>query len=586
MSRYRTQGLLAVGLGLAAVACGEPELNTNLRPEGPPDVLAVLTQNPIDLIESAVYCKYVGGVRDPKGPGFVGDPLTGGSIVCPETEAEFTATRLEARVDGAGWGLRVMFDELLDPDRVETLECTDVPDVGQICTGSLADTQPFTLSCGAMNTVVPYSGFYVPNGNNTTFPLGPSLYLTPDADALTFPTGSTCTLDLEDVIVDKEGVAVAEADRSFDIKIADLELLFVDPADGDNTVISPDPVAAGAAAFVFNANLASDEDGAALNPDMFELKDGTGAVIPSLTFVGGYNSASDAIYVFPDTATGIFLPGDYVATMKPGEIEEVNGGTLTVTEAVVTRFSVAFGKTGQTTGTDLSAIAPIRISFNNSIDPASVGPEDIELFQTSPTTTPPNQPIPFTLTVGNSTSPALANAPNNAIIITPTMELALGTYVVRIKAGAEIKDTAATPHVAKFAAPVAITYNVLLKVTRTIPSAPPPPAPQTAVLLSTADFDIIFSGSLKIDSVSAAEFDLIDLTTMMSVPFMMSVATSVSRPAPALPSHENDTVRINPANLMVGRMYKVTLKPGTSLTSANGVTRAFPTATNWTFTAI
>ncbi len=573
MSRYRTQGLLAVGFGLAAAGCEPPVLATDLRPAGPPDVLATLTINPLSGVETSVQCKYVGTARDPKGPGVVF-----GAEICPDEVADFAPDRLEPRIDGVSWGIRVMFDELLNGDLVETLNCTEVPDVGEICEGSFDDTQPVTLRCGADNTEVSYRGYYVPNGNNTTLPLGPSIVIQPNPGELVFATGSTCTVALKpDRIKDKDGESPPAADLSIAAQIADLALIAVDPVDeedpADRATISPDPVAAGAAAFVFNASI----DDTMLDPAAFEISAVGGAALPTTFAADAYNTAglTDAVYVFPNTTTKIFLPGAYSATMKPTRVTEANGGTLMVAAAQTTRFNVAFGKTGQTSGTNLAVNAPIRISFNNTIDPASIGADDLEMF----TTTAGNAPVTFTTAVGNSTSAALNNVPNNAIIITPSAELPLGTHVVRFKAGAEVQDTAATPNKAKFSAPVAITYNVLLQPTHTLPAT-------GGTLPIAGSFDIIWSGSLDTASVGAQEFQLTDLTTMMPVPMTIEMATSVSRPAPSPGSHPNDTIRIKPsANLIAARMYQVKMKAGTQLKSGNGITRTFATATTWNFTA-
>jgi hypothetical protein len=113
MQRYRTQGLLAVGLGILATGCfSEPDLKTGLRPEGPPEVLAVL------LNETPTFCKYVNGVLDEKGPG-----LVQGSIVCPDEQAMFEPVGASP----TGWNMRIMFDELLNGDAVETLEQVSTP---------------------------------------------------------------------------------------------------------------------------------------------------------------------------------------------------------------------------------------------------------------------------------------------------------------------------------------------------------------------------------------------------------------------------------------------------------------------------
>src|SRR6202042_2484260 len=84
--------------------------------------------------------------------------------------------------DPSAWYVRIMFDELLDPN-VETLvpnidPTTMMPD--GTFTGTLANTLPVTLQCtdaaGAMQDV-PYDGYYSPSGNALTNPLGPSLFI-------------------------------------------------------------------------------------------------------------------------------------------------------------------------------------------------------------------------------------------------------------------------------------------------------------------------------------------------------------------------------------------------------------------------
>lgn len=609
MSRYRSQGLLAVGIGLAAVACGEPDLNTNLRPEGPPDLLAVLTQNQIDLdgnpyTETALRCKYVNGKRDPKAPGFVGDPITGGSLVCPENEADFEPATVDPRViDDQPWAIRLMFDELLDADKVETLDCDSET---ERCQGTLSETRPVTLKCG--DTAIRYyedpaddpdlqardryRSFYVPNGNRVTFPLGPSIYISPVPEELVFPTGSQCSITIDPgKVTDKDGIAVPADDLTTNFKIADLQLIFTDPADSSSpATLSPDPVAAGAVAFVFNAPL----DDSAIDPGAFQITDENGDPVDTAFFVAGYNVDGDAIWVYPDTDTGIFLPGLYTVTMKPTTIGEVNGGELTTTEDQTVHFNVAFAKVGQTSGTDLSPTANVRVAFNNAIDPATLdtanGGTDLEFFQTNPPTTPPNMPIPVTISVGDSTGLTSSGIPldvvdGNAIIVDPTNELPIGTYVLRFKAGAELKDTDATAHTAKFTNPLAITYNVLLKSTGTFP--PVAGTPPTAPLLHTDPFKVIFSGSLDFGSITPDDFTLVDNGSMTAVPFTVSMATTNA-------GHANDTVVITPTGgLTTGHTYQLTIKQGAAIKSANGVTRTFGAAstsssnrTTWTITAI
>src|SRR5690348_14644771 len=76
-SRLKTQGALAIaallGTGLLS-ACDDPVANTDLRPEGDPEVLSVLVMNDADsfFLETATFCK----VDDPKRPGLVAAGLS------------------------------------------------------------------------------------------------------------------------------------------------------------------------------------------------------------------------------------------------------------------------------------------------------------------------------------------------------------------------------------------------------------------------------------------------------------------------------------------------------------------------------
>src|SRR3954463_8940188 len=102
----RTHGVVAATLGvLVAGACSDPTQGTDLRPEGPPDVLAVLvaTDAASQLAETATYCR----ADDAKRPGLVGLPDFTTSQICPDdgTDAEMVA---DAYPDG--WYVRVMFD--------------------------------------------------------------------------------------------------------------------------------------------------------------------------------------------------------------------------------------------------------------------------------------------------------------------------------------------------------------------------------------------------------------------------------------------------------------------------------------------
>jgi len=169
------------------------------------------------------------------------------------------------------------------------------------------------------------------------------------------------------------------------------------------------------------------------------------------------------------------------------------------------------------------------------------------------------------------------------------MELPIGTYVLRFKAGAEVKDTDATAHTAHFTNPLAITYNVLLKSTNTVPTSPSGMTP--SMLPPATDFKVVFSGTLDTASVTEADFTLVDTGNMMAVPFTLGAFT-MSVPRAGFAPHPNDTVPIHIPDRTAGHTYQLTIKQGAAIKSANGVTRTFGAAstsasnrTTWTFTA-
>jgi hypothetical protein len=90
MFSYRAQGLLAIGIGaISLAACGTPDLATNLRPDGPPDVLAVMVQVDVSSPnggvpdEYATFCK----TDDDLVPTVVGLPDQSVDFVCSTADA-------------------------------------------------------------------------------------------------------------------------------------------------------------------------------------------------------------------------------------------------------------------------------------------------------------------------------------------------------------------------------------------------------------------------------------------------------------------------------------------------------------------
>src|SRR6478609_3060896 len=195
----RTHGVVATTLSVLALgACANPEQNTDLRPEGPPDVLAVLvmTDAASHLSEHATFCR----PNDPKRPSLVGLPDATTFQICPADGAAVTDAVTNAYPDG--WYVRVMFDELLDP-AVEELVAID----DETSSGTIANTHPVRLQCqnvAGQLVDVDYDGYYSPAGNNVTWPLGPSLVIKP-SEPRSIATGHECQITLNDNITDKDG---------------------------------------------------------------------------------------------------------------------------------------------------------------------------------------------------------------------------------------------------------------------------------------------------------------------------------------------------------------------------------------------
>lgn len=213
----RTQGFLAISAALFAgalsAACSDPDLPSDLRPAGPPEVLAVLVMDdPQGLLETATFCKTqdpndgTGSNGDDKRPGLLDGPTgEGGGLtvqLCPD-DLTMGVPEVTDAVPGA-WYARVMFDELLDPSVEDLIPINDSSGnpTGNTM-GSLATTQPFTLQCNGVD--VAYDGYYSPAGNKLTWPVGPSLFVQA-TDPTSVPTGASCSLALKPgAVKDKDG---------------------------------------------------------------------------------------------------------------------------------------------------------------------------------------------------------------------------------------------------------------------------------------------------------------------------------------------------------------------------------------------
>lgn len=228
---WATSGVLALVSG-----CTDPAQKTDLRPAGPPEVLAVLVMNDAagNLSEGATFCK----PNDTFRPGLDNTIDGVGHQLCPDDLSMGVDELTDA--NPSNWYVRVMFDELLDPnveDLVPILDDTGM-DTGTVA-GTLANTQPVTLQCQSVNggalVDIPYDGYYSPAGNKITWPVGPSLVIVPNSPALV-ATQSECQVTLKDNIKDKDGNPVPSDQRGpYKFKIAPVQVIAADtsPADGD-----------------------------------------------------------------------------------------------------------------------------------------------------------------------------------------------------------------------------------------------------------------------------------------------------------------------------------------------------------------
>jgi hypothetical protein len=241
--------IAAVGafVGALLAGCGDPDLPTDLRTSGPPNVTAVTVMSDLEtsidpssektggldrLLEDATYCR----IGDDKRPGLVGLPDIRTIQVCPD---DLGAKAMDDGVaPGAPpvWFVRVVFDKLLDASIEDLVPSPD----GNGTVGSLKNTQPVALQCDGVD--IAYDGYYVPNGNKQSWPLGPALFIQPlsPTDA---PTGASCTVSLRDIIHNKAGQSVPTDQRDYKFVLAPMSFRFSDPEPDDKNdgsiVVSP-----------------------------------------------------------------------------------------------------------------------------------------------------------------------------------------------------------------------------------------------------------------------------------------------------------------------------------------------------------
>lgn len=326
-------------MGALFAGCGDPDLPTDLRTSGPPNVTAVTVMSDLETsidpdsektggldryLEDATFCR----LNDDKRPGLVGLADIRIIQVCP---VDLNAKAMDEGIAAAAppvWFVRVVFDKLLDPT-IEDLE--PVLDENGMPTGTsfgtLKNTQPVTLQCNGVD--IAYDGYYVPNGNKESWPLGPDLFIQPitPTDA---PTGATCTVAVKDNVHNKGGQSVPPEQRSYTFKLAPMSFRFSSPAPDDKNdgTLAVDPrtpielfftaelKVAGALGSLSQSDLDTSKVSLISAPNMADgspdpaVCQGTGAAVPPAqirAYLRGTNATTTALVLRLD-AGGIIDP--------------------------------------------------------------------------------------------------------------------------------------------------------------------------------------------------------------------------------------------------------------------------------------
>lgn len=363
LSRWSGYGTLATLFAISA--CTRPDLNTDLRPDGPPEVLSVSVNAPDTRdgfagggtsLEQVTFCK----TGDAQRPDQV--------ILSDESALDLCPTDLSKSVDELtnalpeAWFARIQFDELLDPS-IEDL-IPDVDDTGApigTYTGTLKNTQPVTLKCesatGSGMVDVPYDGYYSPSGNKVSYPVGPSLVIIPN-DPTVVATGSECTVTIKSNVTDKDGNQVpADQIGPYKFRIGAIEVLVIDPSDGGKQ----DPIAAGVD-LTFNTAVTKASVASAID------------FSPALPNPGVATEAPEEYFAFADfPAAG----GPYTFTLKQGSmlIDQCGKATTLGAPSVDNFTQTSFTTNALAFKAVTGAIEPgnkIQIAFNQYMDPASL----------------------------------------------------------------------------------------------------------------------------------------------------------------------------------------------------------------------
>lgn len=559
MSELMRKHLRGIVTAVVFVGCGVPEQNTDLRPEGPPEVLAVLvgTDPSAQLSESATFC----AKDDAKRPTGVGLPDFSFVQICDDDPAVEAAMVDNAYPDG--WYIRVMFDELLDPSVEELIEITD-PDTGMgtdTFYGTLANTQPVTLQCESVSggmVNVPYDGYYSPAGNAVTWPLGPSLVIKPD-EPRAIATSSMCTVSLKDTIRDKDGELVPAAQRGpFPFKVAPLQIVAIEPTDGSEVT----PLSIYFDNFLVQFNTEVDpaswcDEGGAMDECEFEIV-GLGSAPQDYYF---YNIA-EALGGGVLTESGVTEFGlgpvdpleaekaDYSFQFRQGTKladrcgRETTFGVPSVADNTKVDFATSefeLASTSPNTGDTVAPLRKLSVQFTNVLDPAT-------LAATEWTLTPAVDSI------------AIASSPGNDGDFLFVGHYQPGTtYTFTLNAGAEIADA----HGATYTQTAART---VMWTTQPITVSGTTPANNGTALramdTSTTTFDISFNQSM--DPATLDPATEITVTGPSTVTFAAPAVVGCGVTSTSC------RIRLTSTAALMAGDYTLTLKAGATISDVLG----------------
>lgn len=315
-SFHEWSALFAASLAMCVFACADPDLKTDLDTQGPPEVTMV------NVPSQSLVLVANGGARS-EVPTFCADQEVRPHFELCDPEARTFETVADAQP--IGWYARVVFTELLDPTVEELVDCPGDPEA--TC-GSLASTQPVTLTCAGSE--VAYDGFYDPSGNDVTFPPGPALVIQP-TEYIAAGT-SDCQVEVKAMVQDKEGNAVPDSSRGpYDFGIAAMAITGNSPppmSEGNDPTAPPQVqfnVLVDVSTVGANVTLHDDTNDADVPFTAEIAADPNGNPIPNTV-----NLTPDAGMLDPQTA--------YTVTVTSG-IADVAGATLQLQEPFTFSFT-------------------------------------------------------------------------------------------------------------------------------------------------------------------------------------------------------------------------------------------------------